>query len=71
MSANSLRRRCANSALGYGLDPTFGQIEPVGEIEQRHQLWGQPRQDQDYRFSHTWTDGNVRKRPRVFRSVPA
>jgi high affinity Mn2+ porin len=31
-----------NSALGYGLDPTFQQFELVGEIEERHELWGQP-----------------------------
>ena len=31
-----------NSALGYGLDPSFSQIEAVGEIEHRYQLWGQP-----------------------------
>jgi len=31
-----------NSALGYGLDPSFAQIEFVGEIEKRYQLWGQP-----------------------------
>ena len=31
-----------NSALGYGLDPSFSQIEAVGEIERRYQLWGQP-----------------------------
>ena len=31
-----------NSALGYGLDPSFSQIEAVGEIEKRYQLWGQP-----------------------------
>src|SRR5215472_12920408 len=27
---------------GFGLDPTFSQVELVGEIEERHQLWGQP-----------------------------
>jgi high affinity Mn2+ porin len=31
-----------NSALGYGLDPTFSQFELVGEIEKRYELWGQP-----------------------------
>jgi high affinity Mn2+ porin len=31
-----------NSALGYGLDPSFSQIQLVGEIEKRYQLWGQP-----------------------------
>jgi high affinity Mn2+ porin len=30
------------SPLGYGLDPTFNQFELVGEIEERHELWGQP-----------------------------
>jgi len=31
-----------NNAQAYGLDPTFQQFELVGEIEERHQLWGQP-----------------------------
>jgi high affinity Mn2+ porin len=31
-----------DSALAYGLDPTFSQQEFVGEIENRYQLWGQP-----------------------------
>ncbi len=31
-----------NSAAAYGLDPTFHQFEIVGEIEERHELWGQP-----------------------------
>jgi high affinity Mn2+ porin len=31
-----------DSALGYGLDPTFDQFEMLGEIEERHELWGQP-----------------------------
>jgi high affinity Mn2+ porin len=31
-----------NSPLGVGLDPTFGQFQLVGEIEERHELWGQP-----------------------------
>jgi high affinity Mn2+ porin len=31
-----------NSALGYGLDPTFGQFELVGEVENRYTLWSQP-----------------------------
>jgi len=30
------------SPAGYGLDPTFNQFELVGEIEERHELWGQP-----------------------------
>ncbi len=30
------------SPLAYGLDPTFGNFELVGEIEARHDLWGQP-----------------------------
>ncbi len=29
-------------APGYGLDPSFEQIELIGEIEERHELWGQP-----------------------------
>jgi high affinity Mn2+ porin len=32
----------ANSAAAYGLDPTFSQTQFVGEIEERHELWGQP-----------------------------
>jgi high affinity Mn2+ porin len=31
-----------NSPSGYGLDPTFNQFQLVGEIEERHELWGQP-----------------------------
>jgi high affinity Mn2+ porin len=31
-----------NSAAAYGLDETFSQQEYVGEIEERHELWGQP-----------------------------
>ena len=31
-----------NNAQAYGLDPTFQQFELVGEIEERHELWGQP-----------------------------
>ena len=30
------------SPTSYGLDPTFDQFELVGEIEERHELWGQP-----------------------------
>jgi high affinity Mn2+ porin len=30
------------SPLGAFLDPTFGNFELVGEIEERHELWGQP-----------------------------
>jgi high affinity Mn2+ porin len=30
------------SPLGYALDPTFQQFQMVGEIEERHDLWGQP-----------------------------
>ena len=32
----------ALNAAAYGLDPTFHQFQLVGEIEERHQLWGQP-----------------------------
>jgi high affinity Mn2+ porin len=32
----------ADGAAGYGLDPTFSQLQYVGEIEERHELWGQP-----------------------------
>ncbi|MGY4311227.1 carbohydrate porin [Bradyrhizobium sp. JR3.5] len=28
--------------LGYSLDPTFSQFNLVGEVEERHELWGQP-----------------------------
>jgi high affinity Mn2+ porin len=31
-----------NSPLGGTLDPTFRQYQLVGEIEERHELWGQP-----------------------------
>jgi len=27
---------------GYALDPTFSNFELVGELEERHELWGQP-----------------------------
>ena len=30
------------SPEAYGLDPTFSQLQFVGEIEERHDLWGQP-----------------------------
>ncbi len=30
------------NAPAYGLDSTFSQLEYVGEIEERHELWGQP-----------------------------
>jgi high affinity Mn2+ porin len=29
-------------ALGWGADPAFSNLEWVGEIEERHELWGQP-----------------------------
>jgi high affinity Mn2+ porin len=29
-------------APGYGLDPSFGQVELLAELEERHELWGQP-----------------------------
>ena len=32
----------AFNAPGYGLDPTFSQYQLVGEIEERHELLGQP-----------------------------
>jgi high affinity Mn2+ porin len=32
----------ADNAQSYGLDPTFHQFQLVGEIEERHELWGQP-----------------------------
>lgn len=31
-----------DNAQAYGLDPTFKQFQLVGEIEERHELWGQP-----------------------------
>ena len=34
------RRRTV--ATAFGLDPTFNQFQLVGEIEERHELWGQP-----------------------------
>jgi high affinity Mn2+ porin len=30
------------SPLAYGLDESFSQFQLVGEIEERHELWGQP-----------------------------
>jgi high affinity Mn2+ porin len=30
------------SPSGYALDPTFQQFQFVGEIEERHELWGEP-----------------------------
>ncbi len=30
------------SPEGYALDPTFDQFQLIGEIEERHDLWGQP-----------------------------
>jgi len=30
------------SPTAYALDPTFQQFELVGEVEERHELWGQP-----------------------------
>jgi high affinity Mn2+ porin len=32
----------AGNAPAYGLDPFFHQIQFVGELEERHTLWGQP-----------------------------
>jgi high affinity Mn2+ porin len=31
-----------NSPQAYGLDPTFQQFQMLAEIEERHELWGQP-----------------------------
>lgn len=31
-----------DSPLSYGLDPTFKQFQMMAEIEERHELWGQP-----------------------------
>ena len=31
-----------NSPTAFGLDSTFSQFQLVGEIEERHELWGQP-----------------------------
>ncbi|MGO9233619.1 MAG: carbohydrate porin [Methylocella sp.] len=30
------------NAPAYGLDPSFNNLQLVGEIEERHELWGQP-----------------------------
>lgn len=30
------------SPLAFGLDPTFNQFQFVGEVEERHELWGMP-----------------------------
>ena len=32
----------SNNATAYGLDPTFSQLQFLAEVEERHQLWGQP-----------------------------
>ena len=32
----------ALNATAYGLDPNLSQFQVVGEIEERHELWGQP-----------------------------
>jgi high affinity Mn2+ porin len=32
----------SNSTNAYGTDPTLSQYEIVGEMEERHELWGQP-----------------------------
>ncbi len=32
----------AGNAPAYGLDPSFGNLQFMGEIEERHELWGQP-----------------------------
>jgi high affinity Mn2+ porin len=32
----------SNTPIAYSLDPTFQQFELVGEVEERHELWGQP-----------------------------
>ena len=32
----------ALNTFSYGLDPTFGQFQVVGEVEERHELWGEP-----------------------------
>jgi high affinity Mn2+ porin len=31
-----------NSPFGFSLDPTFSQFQLLGEIEERHDLWGEP-----------------------------
>jgi high affinity Mn2+ porin len=31
-----------DSPMAYGLDPTFQQFQMLAEIEERHELWGQP-----------------------------
>ena len=36
------RPLAASARSAYGLDPTFQQFQLVGEIEKRHELWGQP-----------------------------
>jgi high affinity Mn2+ porin len=32
----------SNSAAAYGLDPSFSQQQYVSEIEERHEMWGEP-----------------------------
>ncbi len=36
------RSAYSNTSNAYGSDPTLSQYEIVGEVEERHELWGQP-----------------------------
>jgi high affinity Mn2+ porin len=46
------------SPLAYALDPTFQQFELVGEIEERHELWGQPGKIKITGFLNRGSAGN-------------
>ena len=35
-------RPAGSARVGGYLDPTFNQFQLVGEIEERHELWGEP-----------------------------
>ncbi|MDR3442725.1 MAG: carbohydrate porin [Legionella sp.] len=49
-----------NSKAGYALDPTFGQFQLVGEIEERHELWNQPGKFKVTAFLIRGRTGNFR-----------
>ena len=49
-----------NSEAGYALDPTFGQFQLVGEIEERHELWNQPGKFKVTAFLIRGRTGNFR-----------
>ena len=42
LSATPAGTQGLGNAFSYGLDESFRQFQAVGEIEERHELWGQP-----------------------------